>query len=114
VGRHFDKLLEIIAKYEISIENIYNMDEKGCQRGDGRKGSGKKCFVPRARRLKYKSCSANLELVTIIECICADGTFLLPGFVFSGKEFSPEWFTVDPNIGVSMSENTYQAFLPPN
>lgn len=74
------------------------MDEKGCQHGGGRKESGRKYFVPRSQRPRYRQCSANLELVTVIECVCADGTFLLPGFVFSGKEFSPEWFEVDPKI----------------
>ena len=98
VGRHFDLLLDIIGKYDIPVENIYNMDEKGCQHGGGRKESGRKYFVPHSRRPQYRQHSANLELVTVIECVCADGTFLLPGFVFSGKEFSPEWFEVDPKI----------------
>lgn len=98
VGRHFDLLLEIVRKYDIPVENIYNMDEKGCQRGGGRKQSGRKYFVPRSCRPRYRQHSANLELITIIECVCADGTYFLPGFVFSGKEFSPEWFTVDPKI----------------
>jgi hypothetical protein len=44
------------------------------------------------------SYSANLELVTIIECICADGESLKPGFIFPGKEFHPEWFQVDNDI----------------
>ena len=35
VGKHFDLLLEIIQKHEIPVENIYNMDEKGCQQGGG-------------------------------------------------------------------------------
>ncbi|KAE9398012.1 hypothetical protein BT96DRAFT_822556 [Gymnopus androsaceus JB14] len=57
------------------------------------------------KRPAYKKCSANLKLATIIECVSADGTALCPGFVFSGKEFDPEWFTVDPDICISMSEN---------
>lgn len=99
VSRHFNQLLQVIQKHEIPIENIYNMDEKGCQRCGGRKGSCQKCFIPRCRRLKYRSRSTNLELITIIECVCADGMSLLPGFVFSGKEFCQEWFEVDPQIG---------------
>jgi len=35
VHKHFNLLLEIICKYEILVKNIYNMDEKGCQRGGG-------------------------------------------------------------------------------
>jgi len=98
VERHTDLLDGIIKKHDIPRENIYNMDEKGCQRGGGRKSSSRKYFVPRNRCPKYRQRSANLELVTIIECVCADGTALLPGFVFSGKEFCPEWFDVDPDI----------------
>lgn len=74
------------------------MDEKGCQRGGGRKTSAQKYFVPRNKRPKYKIHSGNLELVTIIECVSADGTALQPGFVFMGKEFCPEWFEVHPDI----------------
>ena len=43
--------------------------------------------------------STNLELVMIIECVCANSAALLPRYVFSGKEFCPEWFTIDPKIG---------------
>jgi hypothetical protein len=99
VHKHFDLLLEIIRKHEIPIECVYNMDEKGCQRGGGRKHTNQKYFVQRSRRPKYRARSGHLELTTIIECVCADGTDLLPGFVFSGKEFAPEWFQVDPGIG---------------
>lgn len=99
IRKHFCKLHQLIQKHDIPVENIYNMDKKGCQRGGGCKGSNRKCLIPRRRRPKYMSRSTNLELITIIECVCADGTALLPGFVFSGKEFCPEWFMVDPNIG---------------
>lgn len=99
VHKHFDLLEKIICKYEIPIENVYNMDEKGCQRGGGHKNSQQVYFIHRSRRPTYRARSGNLELVTIIECVCATGTNLLPGFVFSGKEFSREWFEVDPGIG---------------
>ncbi len=98
VGRYFKMLQEICQKHEIPIENIYNMDEKGVQRGGGRKSAQRKYFVSRHARANYKYRSANLELITIIECVCADGTALKPGFVFPGKEFCPEWFEVDPEI----------------
>jgi hypothetical protein len=97
VGHHFELLRQQLEK-DIPAENIYNMDEKGCQRGGGRKLSAQKYFVPRDKRPKYKLRSGNLELVTIIECVSADGTALYPGFVFMGKEFCPEWFEVHPKI----------------
>ena len=108
VRHHFDLLLQMVQKYNIRVENIYNMDEKGCQQGGGHKQSGQKYFVPRSRHPTYRQRSANLELITIIECVCANGTSFLPGFVFPGKEFSPEWFIVDPKI----SYVTFSCQLP--
>lgn len=99
ICKHFHRLHRLIQKHNIPVENIYNMDEKGCQRGGGCKGSSHKCLIPCRWWPKYMSHSTSLELITIIECVCADSTALLPGFVFSGKEFCPEWFTVEPKIG---------------
>jgi hypothetical protein len=72
------------------------MDEKGVQRGGGKKSNNRKYFVGRHSRTNYKAASDNLELITIIECVSVDGA-LDPGFVFPGKEFCPEWFET-PNI----------------
>jgi hypothetical protein len=99
VMRHLDLLEAIIEKYDIPSENIYNMDEKGVQRGGGRKAQAQKYFVPRSKRPKYKLRSANLELVTIVECVAADGGFLSPGIIFEGKQqYEGAWFDVDPKI----------------
>ena len=98
VNRYFNDLNELVESQGIPIENIYNMDEKGCQRGGGKKSSRRKYLYSRKQRAKYKHRSANLELITIIEAICADGTELKPGFVFPGASFSPEWFDSHPDI----------------
>jgi len=98
VNHYFDELVALVESLGIPIENIYNMDEKGCQRGGGKKGSRRKYFYSRHQRAKYKHRSANLELITIIEAICADGTNLKPGFVFPGSSFSPEWFETHEEI----------------
>jgi hypothetical protein len=98
VNEAFTELGEVLDEKEIPWANVYNMDEKGVQRGGGRRVQALKYFVPRNRRPKYRLRSGNLELVTIIECVCADGSSLTPGFVFPGKEFQPEWFEVDDDI----------------
>ena len=87
------------------------MDEKGCQRGGGRKLSARKYIIPRTRRPHYQHKSENLELVTIIECVSADGSALKPGFVFSGKEFSPEWFEVDDEIWCVYTVTSYHEHI---
>ncbi len=53
--------------------------------------------------MKYKHRSANLELITIIECISADGKELLPGFVFEGQQYDPEWFKTNREITYVLS-----------
>jgi hypothetical protein len=98
VNRYFNELANLAESLAIPIENIYNMDEKGCQRGGGKRSSRRKYFYSRRQRAKYKHRSANLELITIIEAICADGTELKPGFVFPGSSFCPEWFENHPDI----------------
>jgi hypothetical protein len=92
VNEYFVELGQVLDERKIPIENMYNMDEKGCQRGGGRHLRAIKYFIPRSRRPHYKLQSANLELVTIIECVCADGTSIEPGFIFAGEKFHPEWF----------------------
>lgn len=99
IDDHFRQLGELLESDDILWSNVYNMDEKGCQRGGGRRMHAIKYLIPRNRRPHYKLRSANLELVTIIECVCADGESLSPGFIFPGKEFHPEWFrTAYPNV----------------
>jgi hypothetical protein len=69
VTNHFELLKNVLHDLDIPWENVWNMDEKGCQRGGGRKVSAEKYFVPRNKRPCYRQRSGNLELVTIIECV---------------------------------------------
>jgi hypothetical protein len=98
VTNHFELLAKVLRELDIPWENVWNMDEKGCQRGGGRKASAEKYFVPRNRRPCYRQRSGNLELVTIIECVNAAGDAIKPGFVFPGKQFHKGWLEVDPEI----------------
>jgi len=111
VSRYFDELTKLAESLGIPLQNIYNMDEKGCQRGGGKRSSRRKYFYSRRQRTKYKHRSANLQLITIIEAICADGTALKPGFVFPGSSFCPEWFEKHPDI-VILDLNTSVATSP--
>lgn len=93
------ELNSIITEKEIPPENIYSTDEKGAQQGGGRKSRGKKYFVPQMQCPCYCARSMNLELVTCINCVSADGTALLPGFIFQGgKQMCTEWYEVGEGI----------------
>ncbi|KAI0349191.1 hypothetical protein OH77DRAFT_1415443, partial [Trametes cingulata] len=109
VNDYFKQLKHLIEEYKIPWSHVYNVDEKGMQRGG--KG-GIKCikyFVPRGRRANYKLRSSNLELVTIIECVCADGSSIQPGFIFAGKEFQRDLFhDIDPRV-ISLSHTGWTA-----
>ena len=99
VACHFDLLESIIDKHNIPIENIYNMDKKGVQRGGGWKAQAQKYFVPHSKRPKYKLRSGNLELITIVKCVCANGTWIYPGIIFQGKShYETAWFEVHEKI----------------
>lgn len=98
VNDHFKKLQKVLTENEIPWENVYNMDEKGIQLGGGRKGTGCKYFYGREDRAQYNLRSADLELVTVIESCCADGTAFKPAFVFSGKSVDEENVEADDDI----------------
>ncbi|KAF8805524.1 hypothetical protein BYT27DRAFT_7073734, partial [Phlegmacium glaucopus] len=57
--------------------------------------------------MKYKLQSDDLQLVTVIETICADGTAEIgPGFVFPGTTKHREWFEErDVTYTIGTSEN---------
>lgn len=98
VQGHFKLFKETIEKNNIPWRNIHNMDEKGVQMGGGRKGTRTKYFFGQDDKMKYKLQSDELQLVTIIDSVCADGTADIgPGFVFPGSTKHKEWFE-EPEI----------------
>lgn len=92
VSEHFQGLREVLDKYQFKAHNIYNMDEKGCQMGGGRTRSNKKAFFAHDDQARYQLRSDELELVTILECVSADGTSIAPGFIFAGGSYDLDWF----------------------
>ncbi|KAL7280360.1 hypothetical protein ACG7TL_005284 [Trametes sanguinea] len=102
--QHFELLRQVMEEHNIPWEHVYNMDEKGIQRGR-RNVEQIKYVLHRSERPIYKLRSTNLELVTVIECVRADGESLKPAFIFPGKGFHKEWFEVDPDILICMSPN---------
>jgi hypothetical protein len=93
VSEFYDGLMELLRDFNIKPENIYNMDEKGIQLGVGRK---QKVFVDRDQKDVYAIEDGNRELVTVIECICADGTVLPPSVIFQAIRRELEWARSNP------------------
>ena len=69
------------------------MDEKGVQLGVGRETA---VIVDRDQKVVYQVEDGNRELVTIIECVCADGTAAPPVVVFKGQRINFAWGKVNP------------------
>ncbi|KJA19577.1 hypothetical protein HYPSUDRAFT_143489 [Hypholoma sublateritium FD-334 SS-4] len=96
ISHYFTLLGDIIKQHDIPWENVYNMDEKGIQLGGGRKGDATKYFFSREDQAKYQLKSDKLQLITIVEVVCADGSSdIMPCFIFPGATMAPEWFCED-------------------
>jgi hypothetical protein len=88
----FDLYKETIAKYNVNLSDIYNIDEKGILIGlihktkvivsilEARKSCLKNCIQP-----------GNREFVTLIECISTSGRPLSLWVTFKGKQQNTAW-----------------------
>jgi hypothetical protein len=83
VTKFFDMISDLTTKYNIPPHLIYNMDEKGVQLG---KGGNRYVLVD--RNMRTVSCveNGNRQNVTVIECVCADGTALHPCVIFKARQ----------------------------
>ena len=96
VGWHFQILGELLKQFNVPLENMYNMDEKGIQLGGGWKLDGMWYLYAKDQGICLKTQNSNLELVTTIECVATDGSNIKPGFIFSGKNtLHEEYFEED-------------------
>ncbi|KAJ5111572.1 hypothetical protein N7532_002107 [Penicillium argentinense] len=85
----FDRL-EIVMR-NIPSCNIYNFDETGFQLGQGKPQKVVTKYQQHAA--KGNPSSGSRESVTAIECICADGSDVVPPyFIFSGRYHLQKWY----------------------
>jgi hypothetical protein len=88
VTAFFNMLRVLIDKYNILPQNIFNMDEKGVVLGQG---GNQYALVDRNAKTVRIVENGNRENVTVIECVCADGTSLRPCVIFKGIRRDLEW-----------------------
>jgi hypothetical protein len=113
INDYFDKLEEFHACYGgIPLEHIWNMDEKGIQMGGGQKNDGKKYIFLKGQQQKYQLRSDNLELVTVLECVSADGGIVPPSFCLQDGTIpdlhdlsDDDWGRCTSNHYISISES---------
>lgn len=93
VNAYFDLLQSVIRGYNVKVENIWNMDEKGIQLGIGRRFSA---LIDRDQKTVHSVESGSRDLVTIIEAVCADGKALRPSVIFQGIRRDLRWGEDNP------------------
>ena len=101
----FNRVQEIIQRYGILEQDIYNMDETGFQMGVA--STAKVICGSETRDSHAKSIQlGNCEWITIIIAINASGYVLPPQIIFAGKKHQSQWFSAIPGeYRISMSNN---------
>ena len=86
-------LKEVLDKYDIKTFNTYAIDEVGCQPYGAEREQviGGKQASPH-----YQQRSGSRETITVLVCICADGTSLPPAVIFKGKGYQVKWAQDNP------------------
>src|SRR4051812_8824602 len=80
---YFIKFQSVVEKYNISAHRIFNIDEKEFMKSVTK---GSKIIVPeKHKKTKFTTHDGSRESMTMVECICMDGSVLPPMVIFSGK-----------------------------
>ena len=83
---YFDALRDKIEFYKIEPEHTYNMDEKGFM--IGAVGRQKRIFTKRQfkkKAFKQMLQDGNREWVSLMACVCADGSALPPSLIYAAE-----------------------------
>jgi hypothetical protein len=107
ISLYFEKLQAALKKYNIRLEDLYNMDKTGFRIGVG----GRKKVVTRnSRRRAYAPSSTNRNFVTVVECVSADRNFIPPMVILPGKNVMEVWVTktgLPEDFGLAVSDSGY-------
>jgi len=86
--RWLNTMRQTIEEDQVDPQNIYNMDESGFAIGSNLGA----CVIVNAQiRSQFQAQPGRQEWVTVVECICGDGSVLDPLVIFRGKNFNTEW-----------------------
>jgi hypothetical protein len=96
---YFDLLHAKMRQYNVDAKNVYNMDKKGFP--IGKTSRSKRIFSKQLWQQKKVTAAlqdGNRDWITIMACICADGSWMDPAVIFEAKgELRDAWLrNVDP------------------
>ena len=93
VIKHYYNLLEnTLKEHDFRPQNIYGFDESGFPLG----GSKKTCIIGARSGSGTTQRNNDKENVTIMACICADGSNVPPIVIFEGQYFLEKWIQKNP------------------
>ena len=84
--QYFDLMHQKIKQHHIEPQHTYNMDEKGF--AIGKIGRSKRIFskpLYKQKDTRQAPQDGNREWITLLSCICADGTALPPGLIYAAE-----------------------------
>lgn len=112
VNQHFNHLQNVFNSEGIPLCNLHNFDEIGCQIGGGRKDTGELYLFATCDQSRYKIKSDDLELVTILETVCTNGTSTIkPCFIFFGVQHMEDWYEAEDGIVYAFLVSLFLVFL---
>lgn len=96
---------------EIEPQNLYNLDEKGFMIGlaNSSRIIIRKDPSTRTNAMKKAMSDGNRELVTVLECIGADGWVAPPGVIMKGQTHQRGWYSAldSHDIGPALEGYSY-------
>jgi hypothetical protein len=102
----FKLVEETIAKYGVHPDDVHNFDETGFQMGVA---SSSKVVTGSERRTRPELVQpGDREWVTVIQSICADGSYTPPFIIYKGRVHISAWYeeaSIPRNWKLSVSKN---------
>ena len=95
---------EVVDDPNVLECNVYNMDESGFSIGAIK---ATRVVIDKTLRTKFQAEPGRQEWVTVIECICQDGTTISLYIIFKGKDINSKWIpdNVPTTWRVAVGEN---------
>ena len=103
VENWFNVLYQTIDEFGISWKNIYNCNESGFGVGKRKK---MQVVIDTDVKQSYQGEPGRQEWVTVMDCICADGSSISPLIIFKGENLSKSWLPKELPEGWHISCNS--------
>jgi hypothetical protein len=84
----FDVFVAVIEKYQLTMENIYNVDETGYALG---MIEATQIIIDTNIRSQYQTTPGRQEWVSVMEYICANRIIIPPLVIFKGENLTTTW-----------------------